>query len=93
MAGKPLCDEEILEAIDNHWREFLFPPPIQYLIENSCILSKNTIWLALRRLQKAGKIKLVRTGEGYKAYSNWAHHALDSMATRLKDEIESREER
>ena len=59
MAGKPLCDEEILEAIDIHWRENLYPPSTQYLVDNSCINSKNTIWLALRRLAKKDKIMLV----------------------------------
>ena len=93
MAGKPLCDEEILEAINTHWREKLYPPAIQYLIDNSCIFSKNTIWLALRRLEKSGKIKLVHTNEGYKPYIPWAFHSLNAMAQRLKDEIEEKEGR
>lgn len=89
MAGKPLCDDQILEAIDIHWREYLYPPSIQYLIDNSCIKSKNTIWLALRRLKKQGEIILVYTSEGNKAYIPWAWHSLNSRANQL-DETEER---
>ena len=80
MPGKPLCDDKILEAIDTHWRENLYPPSIQYLINNSCVKSKNTVWLALRRLEKKNEIYLVGTPAGWKAYTKWAWHSLDTGA-------------
>jgi len=85
MPGKPLCDDQILEAIDIHWRENLYPPSIQYIIENSCVKSKNTVWLALRRLEKRDEIYLVPTVEGYKAYMKWAWHALNSRAKQVEE--------
>jgi hypothetical protein len=87
MAGKPLCDNEILEAIDKHWREYLYPPSIQYLIDNSCIQSKNTIWLALRRLRKQNKIILINTSEGSKAYIPWAWHTLNHEVEKMEKVI------
>jgi hypothetical protein len=85
MAGKPLCDNEILEAIDLHWRENLYSPSIQYLIDNSCIKSKNTVWLALRRLAEKDEIILLRTSEGCKAYANWAWNVLYFESKRLME--------
>ena len=92
MAGKPLCDEEILAAIENHWLEYLYPPSIQYIVDNSGLASKSTVSGALRRLEKRGSIFLIETAEGHKAYMKWAWHSLDSMAQRIKDEKEYREE-
>ena len=88
MAGKPLCDDEILAAIKKHWLDFLHPPSIQYLIENSGLASKSTAWGALRRLEKRGSIFLLETAEGHKAYMKWAWHTLNSAAQRIKDEKE-----
>ena len=85
MAGrKPLCDDEILRAVDVHWRDFLYPPTIQYLVDNSCVQSKNTAWLALKRLAKQKKICLVLTVDGNKAYTLWARGALVATLNQLE---------
>lgn len=83
MSRKPLCDDEILEAINRHWQENLYPPSIQYIIDNCCISSKNTVWRALRRLETQGSIVLVGTVKGWKAYAHWAWHALNDRANQL----------
>ena len=87
MPRKPLCDDEILAAIDLHWREKLYPPSIRFLIENSCISSRNTVWLALRRLEKRDEIYLIYTKEGHKAYAKWAWHALDTGSDCEREEL------
>ena len=86
MAGrKPLCDDEILRAVEQHWRDFLYPPTIQYLVDNSCVQSKNTVWLALKRMAKQKKIYLILTIDGNKAYTLWARRALVARLNQLEE--------
>lgn len=80
MSRYPKCDGEIWAAIEDHWLTYYSPPSIQYLIENSCIASKNTVWLALRRLAKKKQIVLVKTDAGMKAYTTWAYYTLKRKA-------------
>ena len=87
MAGKPLHDNEILEVIERHWLDKLYPPSIQYLVENSGIASKSTARGALRRLSDKGLIQLVYTPSGYKVYTNWAYRVLYDYKIK-KDEFE-----
>ena len=86
MAGKPLYDDEILEEIEQHWLNKLYPPSIQYLVENSGLASKSTVRGALRRLYKKRLIRLVFTPHGYKAYTNWAQKALYRAARERRNE-------
>jgi hypothetical protein len=60
MAGKPKCDDQVLEAIEKHWRVFGLPPAIDFVVENSCLESKSTVWGAFRRLKKDWKIYLIK---------------------------------
>jgi SOS-response transcriptional repressor LexA len=86
MAGKPIHDDEILAAIEKHWLENLYPPSIQYLVDNSGLASKSTMSGALRRLDKKGKIYLMKRTDGYKAYTKWAYWTLFNQARRIEDE-------
>ncbi len=88
MAGKPIHDDEVLEAIDQHWLDKLYPPSSQYLVENSELSSKSTVAGALRRLEKQDKIILLFTLNGYKAYTNWAYWALFHRAREIENERE-----
>ncbi len=59
MGRGPKCDDQIVKAIEDHWFEHCLPPSTEYLVNNTCIASKNTMFFAIRRLAKQGYIKLV----------------------------------
>lgn len=59
MGRGPKCDDQIIRAIENHWKEYCLPPSLDVLVDNTCIASKNTMYLALRRLRKKGYIAIV----------------------------------
>lgn len=60
MARQPKCDDQIVEAIESYWQKYFSPPSLEWLVNNTCIASKNTMYFALRRLAKYGYVKLVR---------------------------------
>jgi len=59
MGNKAKYDNEVFVAIQNHWFAKAMPPTIQYITENCGLLSKSNVWLALRRLERNGHIKIV----------------------------------
>ena len=59
MGRGPKCDGEIIKAINVHWMKYCLPPSLDDLVNNTCIASKNTMYLALRRLAKKKHIKVI----------------------------------
>jgi len=86
MAGKPIHDDEVLETVEQHWIDNLYPPSSQYIVENSGLASKSTVAGALRRLDKQDLIILLYTPNGYRAYAKWAHWALFHRAREIENE-------
>ncbi len=85
----PTCDEAVLSAIWQHWVEYNSPPSVQYLVNNCCLSSKNSVFYALRRLEKRGDIVL---NEYSKAIPEIAVKPMKKMMQSLEKEYDEREE-
>lgn len=59
MARKPQYDDQIYDAVVQHWLIYSLPPSVQYIVDNTDIKSKNTVWNGLFRLVDRKMIKMI----------------------------------
>jgi hypothetical protein len=60
MGRKALYDDDIMGFIEFHWFSYYTPPTLRYLCDLLHINSTCVVAGAYRRLEKAGKVKVVK---------------------------------
>jgi len=60
MARKPQHDDQVYDAVVEHWLRFAQPPTVQYIVDNCDLQSKSTVWAALFRLVDRRMIRMIK---------------------------------